>query len=60
MERRLIGDGGAPVDPRWRRWYVLGVYSYISGLQSLLWMTWNSVPKASARFLCQTSHQNGS
>ena len=34
-----------------RRWYVLLLYSYISGLQSLLWMTWSSVPSASRTFL---------
>ena len=37
------------------RWYVLMVYSYISALQSLIWITWSSVPAPSAHFICETS-----
>lgn len=33
------------------RWWVLFLYSYVSGLQSLLWMTWSSVPDASKAYL---------
>lgn len=34
-----------------RRWYVLAIYSWISAQQSLLWMTYSSVPSAGAAFL---------
>jgi len=44
-------DGEAAADPWWCRWWVLGVYSYASGLQGLLWMTYSSVPDASKAFL---------
>jgi hypothetical protein len=50
------GDGGATESPgEPSRWYVLFVYSYISALQSLLWITWSSVPTPSSHFLCESS-----
>ena len=33
------------------RWWILAIYSYVSGLQSLLWMTWSSVPTQSKEYL---------
>jgi hypothetical protein len=47
----------SPPEPS--RWYVLFVYSYISALQSLLWITWSSVPGPSSRFLCESSGPRG-
>ena len=44
-------DDPTTPDPWWTRWWVLGVYSYASGLQGLLWMTYSSVPDASKKFL---------
>lgn len=38
-------------DPWWARWWVLGWYSYLSALQSLIWMTWSSVPDISKAYL---------
>jgi hypothetical protein len=29
------------------KWWILWWYSYLSALQSLLWMTWSSVPDIS-------------
>ena len=37
--------------PSWSKWWVLCWYSYISALQSLLWMTYSSVPNASNTYL---------
>ena len=57
MQRRDPDDDDAAITPgaAWRpiatRWWVLGIYSYISALQSLLWMTWSSVPDASKTYL---------
>ena len=46
------GDDDAPQVPdAWGRWRVLSLYSYLSALQSLLWMTFSSVPAASKAFL---------
>ena len=47
------GDDDAPqqVPDAWGRWRVLVLYSYLSALQSLLWMTFSSVPAASKAFL---------
>ena len=45
----LVNDDGDTARPEPRRWYVLFVYSYISALQSLLWITWSSVPGPSSR-----------
>lgn len=43
----------------WTNWYVLFVYSYISAQQSLLWITWSSVPSPSKDFICQSSEPRG-
>ena len=51
--------GGRIGAPEPSRWWVLFVYSYISALQSLLWITWSSVPTASAAFLCESSSPPG-
>jgi hypothetical protein len=46
------GDDDSPQVPdAWGRWRVLFLYSYLSALQSLLWMTFSSVPAASKAFL---------
>ena len=34
-----------------QRWWILAVYSYSSGLQGLLWMTYSSVPDHSKKYL---------
>jgi len=51
-------DGGeysnAPAPAKqvwWHKWWVLFLYSYLSGVQSLIWMTFSSVPAASREFL---------
>jgi hypothetical protein len=53
----LLGDDDAPAaaatatHDSWTAWWVLALYSYVSGLQSLLWMTFSSVPAASRAYL---------
>ena len=37
--------------PWWARWWVLLWYSYVSALQSLLWLTFSSVPAESRDYL---------
>ena len=44
-------DAPQQVPDAWGRWRVLVLYSYLSALQSLLWMTFSSVPAASKAFL---------
>jgi CP family cyanate transporter-like MFS transporter len=39
------------IDPFYAKWTVLFFYSYLSGLQSLLWMTFSSVPEYSEQYL---------
>ena len=43
------GDAAAPASPS--RWWVLFLYSALSALQSLLWITFSSVPEASKAYL---------
>jgi hypothetical protein len=52
-------SSGALGGPAWAKWYVLAVYSYISAQQSLLWITWSSVPAPSKEFLCIDSAPPG-
>lgn len=37
--------------PAWQAWWVLGLYGTLSALQSLLWITYSSVPSASRDYL---------
>jgi FLVCR family MFS transporter len=56
VSTQLAREHGAVAEPSEpSRWYVLFVYSYISALQSLLWITWSSVPTPSSHFICETS-----
>lgn len=52
-DSRVLGEGSTRVEAR--RWYILFVYSYLSGLQSLVWFTFGSVPDASQTYYSCTS-----
>lgn len=47
---------GTKQTPWWAKWWVLFWFSYLSALQSLLWMTFSSVPDVSREWL-QTDNQ---
>ena len=45
------GEAVSPVESSYRGWYVLAVYSSLSAIQSLLWLTFSSVPADSREYL---------
>ena len=60
-------DADAPTDdqpgkastPPWARWWVLALYGVLSSTQSLLWITYSSVPASSESFFSTTQDTLG-
>eukprot|EP00730_Choanoeca_flexa_P010314 TRINITY_DN17455_c0_g1_i1.p1 TRINITY_DN17455_c0_g1~~TRINITY_DN17455_c0_g1_i1.p1 ORF type:complete len:475 (+),score=68.02 TRINITY_DN17455_c0_g1_i1:49-1473(+) len=45
-----VGDDAVFISTPWR-WWALFWYAYLSALQSLIWLTWSSVPDSSKEYL---------
>eukprot|EP00727_Mastigamoeba_balamuthi_P005538 m51a1_g1603 hypothetical protein (512) ;mRNA; f:179899-181591 len=61
----VVGAEPEPTSPtqtrvypvEWRRWYVLGLFCFISSLQSVVWFTYSSVPREVKEYYGVTDHQ---